>query len=70
MAAQNHASRKHLAPTTRTAKMSPLLEQLENRLLLSVNLPGLQLVDQTIDRFDGQVIYLNDRARIRATVTC
>ena len=37
----------------------PMFEQLEPRLLLSASLPGLHLVDPTVDRFDGQVIYLD-----------
>jgi len=37
----------------------PMLEQLEPRLLLSVSLPGLHLVDPTVSRFDGQIIYLD-----------
>ncbi|MFA6134985.1 MAG: Ig-like domain-containing protein, partial [Phycisphaerae bacterium] len=40
-------------------RSQPSLENLEQRLLLSVNLPGLQLVDQAADRFDGQVVYLD-----------
>ena len=38
---------------------SPLLEPLEPRVLLSASLPGLHLVDPSVDRFDGQVIYLD-----------
>ncbi|HUT57975.1 MAG TPA: proprotein convertase P-domain-containing protein, partial [Phycisphaerae bacterium] len=35
------------------------LEPLEPRLLLSVDLPGMRLVDPSVDRFDGQIVYLD-----------
>ena len=37
----------------------PRVEQLEDRRLLSVTLPGLHLADPSVDYFDGQVIYLD-----------
>ena len=39
--------------------ITPMLEHLEPRLLLSASIPGLHLVDPTVDTFDGQVIYLD-----------
>jgi len=35
------------------------LEQLESRLLLSTDLPGMHLVDPSVDHFDGQIVYLD-----------
>jgi len=42
-----------------TSAVAPMLQVLEPRLLLSASLPGLHLVDPTVDQFDGQVIYLD-----------
>ena len=36
-----------------------MLENLEPRLLLSVSIPEMYMVDPAVDHFDGQVIYLN-----------
>ncbi len=42
------------------SQFSPIVvEQLESRILLSVELPGMHLVDPVVDRFDGQVIHLD-----------
>ena len=38
---------------------APLCEGLEPRLLLSATLPELHLVGPAVDRFDGQVVYLD-----------
>jgi len=41
------------------SQFRPRVEQLEDRWLLSISLPGLHLVDPSVDRFDGQIIYLD-----------
>ncbi len=46
-------------PAHATRPLSPTCEELEQRLLLSANLPGMHLVHPIVDRFDGQVIYLD-----------
>jgi len=43
----------------RTSYFPPTFEPLEPRLLLSVDLPGMHLVDPSVDRFDGQVVYFD-----------
>ena len=42
-----------------TSSSSLMLEQLETRLLLNADLPGLHLVDPPVEHFDGQIIYLD-----------
>ncbi|HDY65921.1 MAG TPA: DUF4347 domain-containing protein, partial [Phycisphaerae bacterium] len=46
-------------PAHATRPLTPTCEVLEQRIFLSANLPGLHLVDPIVDRFDGQVIYLD-----------
>ena len=49
------------APTVRNQSLArqPQLESLEARLLLDATIPGMHLADPAINRFDGQVIYLD-----------
>src|SRR5688572_10520357 len=47
-------------PTVPKPHYRPLYgESLEHRWVLSLDLPGLQLVDPTVDHFDRQIIYLD-----------
>ncbi len=57
--ADRHRRTGRRASSSSYSSRVPIFEQLEPRLLLSGNLNGMHLADQSVDRFDDQVIYLD-----------